>query len=334
MKMFNLKKIIPIWVKEPIYIFLKEYRNIPFSIAKWHAICNFVNNFKLNENIKIAIYKRTHKKIYHYLYQKYQYVFAQHQDYFLGTEVPNAYIWIFWWQGETNMPELVGNCIKSIRFNCGNHPVILVTKDNYADYVNLPDYIISKVNAGKISLTHFSDILRVNLIATHGGYWLDSTIFCTAMIKEKIFKNPIYTGKNVGKDLYNISQWRWTGYAISGWKNNILFCFVRDLFDEYWKNENYLVDYYLIDYMIYMVYTNVPLVKIIIDDIENNNVNQTLLQNVLNDAYTEQEFDYIIHNETSLYKLSWKETYNKYTLAGEKTVYNKWCEYVNTVMNN
>ena len=330
--MFNYKKNLPLWVREPAYIFIKESKNIPRKMALAHAKCVFADDADLSEKKKKKIYQKRHEVVYDYLEAKYRYVFADVEGASAGVFVENAPIWLFWWQGEESMPELVSNCKKSIIHNCGTHPVILVTKDNYKQYVNLPRYILEKISDQTISLTHFSDILRVNLIAEHGGYWLDATIFCTSLIKEEIFRAPIYTGRNPGKDFYNISQWRWTGYAISGWKGNALFCYVRDLFNEYWKHEQFLVDYYLIDYMICLTYNYVWPVKKMIDNIEKNNINQTLLQNELNELYTYEKFDSILNNETWLYKLTWKQKYKLHTVDGKETIYSKWCKYVKTEM--
>lgn len=330
--MFDYKKNIPLWVREPAYIFIKESKNISRKIALAHAKCVFADDADLSEKKKKKIYQKRHEVVYDYLEAKYRYVFADVESASAGVFVENAPIWLFWWQGEEGMPELVSNCKKSIIHNCGTHPVILVTKDNYKQYVKLPKHILEKISNQTISLTHFSDILRVNLIAEHGGYWLDATIFCTSPIKEEIFRAPIYTGRNPGKDFYNISQWRWTGYAISGWKGNALFCHVRDLFNEYWKHEQFLVDYYLIDYMICLTYNYVLPVKKMIDNIEKNNINQTLLQNEFNELYTYEKFDSILNNETWLYKLTWKQKYQLHTVDGKETIYSKWCKYVKTEM--
>lgn len=85
----------------------------------------------------------------------------------------------FGWLGEENAPEIVRYCIKSIRCNAGSHPVNIVTEENYLQFTDIPKYVIEKMQVEKITLTHFSDILRMNLIANNGGLWLDATIFCS-----------------------------------------------------------------------------------------------------------------------------------------------------------
>lgn len=64
-------------------------------------------------------------------------------------------IWIFWWQGYENAPVLVKKCIDSVRKNAGTHPIILLTKDNWQSYADIPDYIIKKVSAATSRLRIF-----------------------------------------------------------------------------------------------------------------------------------------------------------------------------------
>ena len=85
-------------------------------------------------------------------------------------------IWACWWQGENAMPDIVKACYNAMHRFSDGHPVILITEKNYKDYVNMPDYIIRKQQSGEIDLTHFSDILRMMLLAQHGGIWMDSTL--------------------------------------------------------------------------------------------------------------------------------------------------------------
>ena len=74
------------------------------------------------------------------------------------------------------MPDIVKACYNAMHRFSDGHPVILITEKNYKDYVNIPDYIIRKQQSGEIDLTHFSDILRMMLLAQHGGIWMDSTL--------------------------------------------------------------------------------------------------------------------------------------------------------------
>ena len=88
-----------------------------------------------------------------------------------------SYIWVFWWQGMESMPPLIKACINNLKKKSGNRKVILLTKDNYSNYVNIPVNILNKVKKGQLTYTFFSDILRFNLLSKHGGIWIDATLY-------------------------------------------------------------------------------------------------------------------------------------------------------------
>ena len=70
--------------------------------------------------------------------------------------VPADSIFIMWWQGEQNVPELVKVCIESVRKHVGKHNVIIISQDNISEFIHIPDFIQRKVQQGKISFTHLS----------------------------------------------------------------------------------------------------------------------------------------------------------------------------------
>lgn len=325
--MLKSMRNIPIWIKEPIYLFCTEVGKIPVKAAYYHAICNYADNRGSDLEKTQNIYRKRQRYIYEYLYDRYGNILHD-LKYTDGEKQFNAPIWVFWWQGEDVAPELVKLCIKSIRLNAGNHPVHIITKDNYKEFTSIPDYIIQKLEDGRITLTHFSDILRMNLIAYNGGFWVDSTIFCSKIIEERIFDQPIYTGRNPNKDFKNISNWEWTGFAISGWKGNGLFVAANAIFNAYWKENNALIDYYLIDYVLRLIFENVPEVKDIITMIKPNNTEQMLLCQSFNDCYTDEKYEQIVSGTTWLHKLSWKEQWVEKTETGDKTIYAYWKEQV------
>ena len=88
-------------------------------------------------------------------------------------------IWICWFQGIENAPELVKACYNSVLKNYKDKEIIVLTEENYEQYVDIPEYILKKWKKGYISFAHFSDILRIELLSKYGGLWLDSTIFTT-----------------------------------------------------------------------------------------------------------------------------------------------------------
>lgn len=90
-------------------------------------------------------------------------------------EIPFVF-WIMWWQGVEKAPKLVKNNISRLQNIVGKENVIIITKENYKRFTQISDNIEKKLKSNKISFTHWSDVVRFNLLRDNGGYWIDSTL--------------------------------------------------------------------------------------------------------------------------------------------------------------
>lgn len=235
----------------------------------------------------------------------------------------NGNIWIFWWQGYDTAPLLVKKCVDSIIKNAENHLVVLITKENWKKYADIPDYIIEKLEKGIITLTHFSDILRMCLISMHGGLWLDATIFVSRSIPEYCFDLP-YFSIHYENSTSKITKGKWTGFCQAGQKNSLIHTFCRDIFFSYWKKYNKLIDYFFIDYVMLTGYNNIPDFKKLIDAVPLNNQGIKELDKHFCDEYSKELLDYIL-SESTFFKLNWKRDYKK-EINGKKTLYRYFLE--------
>ncbi len=175
-------------------------------------------------------------------------------------------IWTMWWQGEDNAPEVVKECFESMRRHANGAMLHILDKWSVKEYIELPPVIREKFDAGCITITHLSDIIRVELINKYGGLWIDSTVFLTEDIPGWIFSMDFYSIRNgAGGDYKHMSQERWTGFVIGGKPGNPVCGGVRWLFGEYWKQYDRLVCYALIDFCLNDVYDAVPEAKALID---------------------------------------------------------------------
>ncbi len=95
----------------------------------------------------------------------------------LNTTAIEKNIFIFWWDGFENTPDVVKCCLASVRKNYPDCTLIEISKNNYRDYTDINPIIEKDYLKGKISVQTFSDILRFNLLKNNGGLWIDSTIF-------------------------------------------------------------------------------------------------------------------------------------------------------------
>lgn len=228
-------------------------------------------------------------------------------------------IWIFWWQGYENMPPIVNRCIESVKYNAGNHKVVLVTKDNIYDYTNISSHILDKLANGNITLTHFSDILRFNLLSNYGGLWMDATVYCTSKITDNYFDNLYTSGGYKGIDPKFVDG-KWTGFLIGGSSSNELFRFMNCFFDIYWKRNDKLIQYFLIDYGLdYSYRNNIGGFKDYADNVAcHNNHNLFNLSDLLNDKFNNEKYDALV-SDTKMFKLTYKMKFTKL----EETFYNK-----------
>jgi len=153
------------------------------------------------------------------------------------------YIFTCWLQGEENAPELVKVCFNSMRKCFKNKELVVITEKNLDQYTNFPAHILDKWKKGIITNTHFSDLLRAELLAKHGGVWIDATVFCTGNIDKYINKDTdlfVFKNEHRGKNSICLSSW-----FIYAKPNNPIIVNTRDILYKYWEKNNSLVEYFL-----------------------------------------------------------------------------------------
>ena len=257
------------------------------------------------------------KKNYSTVIQKYK------QNNISGVTV-NSYstapIWSVWWQGEQNAPEIVKMCFASVNKHKGTHPFRIITEANYREYIDLPEYIIRKFQAGTIRHSFFSDILRVYLLYHYGGLWLDATMLVTGDIPEEIFGREFFSIKmGFNPKSYAVTMERWASFCQAAHKGSMLCGFALDFHIEYWKNQNIPIDYILIDYFYALAYEEFPECRQLLDSVPVNNKDTERLMSILNQKWDSGKFSEL-SAATSFFKLSWKHKFVK-AISGQETFY-------------
>ena len=227
-----------------------------------------------------------------------------HQRKSFSVSNNNNTIWTCWLQGEEAMPEILKLCLHSIRIFANNHPVCLLTQNNYTNYVTIPEHVVEKFKNGIISPTHFSDVLRISLINQRGGAWIDVTLLLTENISESFFSNPFYSIKNKPYSFY-VSQCRWTGFCLGGTQNNPITSKVQNWLYHFWEKNDTIIDYFMLDYLLEKVYREDNKAKEIIDSIPFSNPHIGSLNRILERTCQKEEFIKMTE-DTSIFKLSWK----------------------------
>lgn len=238
-----------------------------------------------------------------------------------GELQDNVPVWVCWWTGLDTAPELVQQCVKSIRTRTGKHPVFFLTEESASEYLNIPSYIIEKHRSGKMLTAHLCDYVRIALLEKYGGLWLDATIFCANDIPEEYFTSPFFTCKSAWRESVYLSHYQWTTFCIGGRKGNIVFQFLKDAFEKYWLDNDVAIDYLFFDHLIYTGREHIPAIKKYMDSVIENTPHRDDLQAAMNAALPAEEFWHVIQSDTPIYKLSWRETYSEVTNDGRQSVY-------------
>ncbi|MCD8325800.1 MAG: capsular polysaccharide synthesis protein, partial [Lachnospiraceae bacterium] len=217
-------------------------------------------------------------------------------------------VWFCWMDGLDCAPQIVQICFKSICQNMPDKNITLITEENMHEFVNFPDYIIQKWKAGKITTTHLTDLLRLELLIRYGGMWLDATVLCSDKnIPEYYFNSDLffYQCLKPGRDGHStyISSW-----LISAKTNNKILMATRFLLYEYWKRHESLADYFLLhDFMsIVLEYYPEEWKRVVPRD----NATPHILQLRLFDEFDQDLWD-AITKQTSFHKLTYKLKLNK-----------------------
>lgn len=218
-------------------------------------------------------------------------------------------IWIFWYQGWESAPQIVKDCRCTTEKYIDNekYNVHYLTKDNYTSFVRFPKWIMDKVSAGTIDLTKFSDLLRATLLYGFGGIWMDATIFLTEQLDETISDWRYFTIKRLPTHpMYNISRHQWSGFFMTTNTNGTLFYKELVILQmEYWRRQNYAMEYLLIDYQMALILRNHPDMAKEWKNIPQNNTETLFLENNLNNKYNPDKWEDIIKG-TGIFKLTYK----------------------------
>ena len=231
----------------------------------------------------------------------------------------DAPVWVCWWQGEAAMPDIAKACVRSIRRHAGTHPVVFITKDNYAEYADMPADIVEMQIGGVIDLTHFADILRMQLLRRHGGIWMDATV----LIPAKELASFIRTGTRYWscrhRPIYhNISRGGWTSFFLACGRNCPLPAVIADLHLAYWRRHRRLIDYLLLDYCFAIARRHVPAVAELVDRVPLSVMGP--LGKCLNAPFDPQEWQRFCE-EYDFHKLTYKIPLHRMTPDGRKTYY-------------
>lgn len=208
-------------------------------------------------------------------------------------------IWICWFQGFDNAPNIVKKCVKSILENKPeSYDVIFIAKNNLDNY-HIPKEIIQKWESGSISSAQFSDYLRTFLLVNYGGLWLDATVYLSSQLPKYIFQSGLFLvhHSNYTDDI----TIKYNSWLIYSKPNNPVLKATLDVLTDYYLHEKKIREYFLWHIIV------TEIINMFNKDIEHfiSDYDCDILCGLLNKRFNEQLFDEI-KSITSIHKLSYK----------------------------
>lgn len=191
----------------------------------------------------------------------------------LGTD---KVIWQYWGQGYKSVPPVVRECLESVDRFAGDYLVVRLTDVNLNEYIDIPAFVQEKRYL--FSRAFFSDLLRLMLLSTYGGVWMDATILLSAPIPGQYTDCDFFLFRR-DPDEPDYKYWRNTYAYYFGWAKgfrvNMLSSFMVGkncsqtvkylcrLMLLWWKKHDTLPDYFFLQ-ILYDVYgspADMPLVS-------------------------------------------------------------------------
>lgn len=292
--MRSIKTYFEILRKKGLYMCLREAKKAIWPIWWTHS--------------RAAIEQVQAERASKYLWRYYKALITKPLDETQQAEEPTRIIWVCWLQGMENAPEIVKKCVASVKQNMPRYEVRVLTAENIFEYVTLPEHIVQRYREGRIPFAHFSDILRVALLAEHGGVWLDATVLLTSSLPEQVSAEPFFM---LQRSVLSSLPHAGSNWFLSARKGNPIMQRMVELLCAYWKHENGLRDYYIFHLFLYLLLTrNAEGQKMLKSMPYVQNVDAHVLQKCLFEAYDEKNWK-TITSHSSIHKLTWKFKHNE-----------------------
>lgn len=230
--------------------------------------------------------------------------FVKNLDYkkISSKSVPPKILWSCWLQGIENAPELVQRCHyeREKRYTQFEH--ILITQNNFTNYISLNPIILEKWRDGIIPNTAFSNLIRLQVLEEYGGIWLDGTVLCATD------EFPLYMIEN---PLFFFSSWTWitvdirplSTWFISSCIGHPFIHMTKLCLEKYWIENDKLVTYFIFHMFCRMIIAEHP--ELMESVPRFSNVPPHLMQFELSKTYNEHRYKELLQM-APIHKLTYK----------------------------
>lgn len=150
-------------------------------------------------------------------------------------------VWQFWDQAPHLAPPIVRNCLQSVERNLDGRERILLNMKSFSNHVDLPGKIMDRLDVW--GWTKFSNLLRLKLLETHGGTWVDATVCFARPIPQEI----------AGSEFF-VFQWDHDPRILATWfmhsrSRYPLIAAISAVYENYWLHAKAHGDYFMFHHL-------------------------------------------------------------------------------------
>lgn len=294
--------------KEIIGTSIKLWKAFGISVAAPYFLKNII--FKRDNDIGKQFHTKQYESIKNVVRNKYSSIIEKFrkQSNTNNTEKTEKNIWMIWWQGvDENTPKTVVKNIQRIRKLHPDWSVNLITKYNYLEFVDIPEHMENHIRNNDFSMTHISDYLRLAVLEKKGGVYLDCNFFLLKAM-DYMLEYPFYTIKHGTVSEWHVSKGLWTTGLLATGRKNVLFSFLKEMYEAYFSDYSFVPSYFFIDAIIGLGYENIEVIKKEIDLVPYNNKHYNFINFRGNDSFDEEIWRSVV-SDTFVLNVNYKNCF-------------------------
>lgn len=206
-------------------------------------------------------------------------------------------IFTYWDSGFDQAPAIVQICNRRLKELHSDSELVHLNANTWQYYVDLPDGVLAKLPPNK---AHFSDVLRMALLARYGGIWLDATCLPTQSLT-KSFNSLV---GDAGFFTYHSSIARISNWFFCTTGDNYVAKLMYEMLAAYWEEHEHALHYFVFHQIFEVLYYLDERFKAIwdssvkISSIEPHLIQKAMFSEFNSEAFTQMYKSALVHKLT------------------------------------
>ncbi len=155
-------------------------------------------------------------------------------------------VFVFWAQGIDAAPPIVRRCAAEVRRHHREGDVAFLDATTAREHAQVPPELAGRLGH---DWTRLSDLLRLELLSTYGGAWMDATCLPRARMQDAV---PDLLES--GFFAFTYRHARLGNWFLASEPNHYLVAMLREAHYAYWSAYDHVVDYYLFHHLFEVLY--------------------------------------------------------------------------------